>query len=141
MKIKIKKLNSKAKIPTYAKGGDAGMDIYASEKRVLQPGEIASIQTGIAVELPRGYVGLIWDKSGISHKNGLKTLGGVLDSGYRGEILVGFANLSKKPYIIQSGDKIVQMLIQKYEKAEFSLVDELSKSDREIGRFGSTGTR
>ncbi|MCX6713784.1 MAG: dUTP diphosphatase, partial [Candidatus Vogelbacteria bacterium] len=85
MKIKVKKLDLEAKLPSYAHLGDAGMDIYALEDVVLKSGERARIKTGIAIEIPNGFVGLVWDKSGISTNHGLKTLAGVVDSGYRGE--------------------------------------------------------
>jgi dUTP pyrophosphatase len=94
--IKIKKIDSDAKIPTYAHEGDAGMDIYSVEDLVVKAGEHAKVHTGIAMEIPDGFVALVWDKSGISMNYGLKTLGGVVDAGYRGEVVIGVVNLSKK---------------------------------------------
>ena len=81
MKIKIQKLNKDAKIPTYANPGDAGIDLYAIKKYKIKPGQIGLIDTGLAFELPPGIVGLIWDKTSVAMKNGLKSLGGVLDEG------------------------------------------------------------
>jgi dUTP pyrophosphatase len=139
MKIKIKKLHPDAKIPQYAHAGDAGMDLFTVEQFELEPGERKSIPLGLAMEIPEGYVGLIWDKSGLSHKYGIKSFGGVVDSGYRGEIHAGVMNLSDKYFSFEKGHKIAQLLIQKIEQAEFKEVEELSDSDRGEGRFGSTG--
>ncbi len=140
MKIKIKKLHPDARIPIYAHKGDAGMDLYTVETFELEPGERKSIGLGLAVQIPTGYVGLIWDKSGLSHKYGIKSFGGVIDSGYRGEIHAGVMNLSNKFFRFEKGQKIVQLLIQKIETATLEEVDELeSITDRGEGRFGSTG--
>ena len=97
------------------------------------------VGTGIAIEIPDGYVGLIWDKSGLAQKYGLKTLGGVVDSTYRGEIMVGVVNLDSKPYTFEAGHKIAQILIQKIEKVNIVDVDELSVTARGHHAFGSTG--
>ena len=139
MNIRVKKLHPEAKVPVFAHPGDAGMDMYAVEDMVLKPGERASIPTGIAIELPDGYVSLVWDKSGVSHKFGVKTLGGVLDSGYRGEYLIGLVNLGQVNFDIKKGQKIAQLLIQKVEHPEIEVVEELSETSRGTGAFGSTG--
>ena len=139
MILKIKKLKGDAKLPSYAHPGDAGMDIYSCEERTLLPQEQALISTGIAMEIPDGYVGLVWDKSGLSTKHGLKTLAGVIDAGYRGEISIALANVGSGPYTFKKGEKIAQMLIQKVEHPQFQEVDELSESSRGTGGFGSTG--
>jgi dUTP pyrophosphatase len=97
------------------------------------------VPTGIAMEIPEGYVGLIWDKSGLSIKNGIKTLGGVIDSTYRGEVLVGMINLSDADYTFLKGHKVAQMVIQKKEFVDFEEVSELSDTVRGEGGFGSTG--
>jgi dUTP pyrophosphatase len=89
MEIQIKKLHPDAKLPTYAHPGDAGMDFYTIEDVTIMPGEIAIIHTGIALAVPLGYAALLWDKSGLANKHGLKIVGGVFDAGYRGEILPG----------------------------------------------------
>jgi dUTP pyrophosphatase len=137
--LKIKKLHPDAKIPSYAHPGDAGMDLYSLEKVEIKPGERLKIRTGIATELPDGYAGLWWDKSGLSNNYGLKVLGGVLDAGYRGELLVGLINLSKETYVVEKHHKVTQMLIQKVEHPEIIEVEELSDSSRGAGGFGSTG--
>lgn len=139
MKIKVKKLHSEAKVPHYAHHDDAGLDLFCVENVTVAPMERVQVKTGIAMELPEGYVGLIWDKSGLSHKHGLKTLGGVLDAGYRGEIKIGIINLSKEPYIFEAGHKVAQILIQKVEHATIEEVEELSDSHRGDNAFGSTG--
>ncbi|MFO0718684.1 MAG: dUTP diphosphatase [Candidatus Paceibacterota bacterium] len=137
--LKIKKLRADATLPTYAHPGDAGLDIYTCESVSVEPGEKTAISTGIAMEIPEGYVGMIWDKSGIAIKNGIKTLGGVVDSGYRGEVLIGVINLSKERYTFEKGHKVAQMVIQKKEDVVVEEVQELSDTSRGEGRFGSTG--
>ncbi|MFA6315380.1 MAG: dUTP diphosphatase [Candidatus Paceibacterota bacterium] len=139
MNLKVKKLHQNAKIPSYAHQGDAGMDIFTLERTVLKLGERVAVKTGISMEIPDGYVGLVWDKSGIAIHEGLKIIGGVIDSGYRGEIMIGVINLSDREYTFEAGHKIAQMLIQKIESPEIEEVDGLSETERGHGGFGSTG--
>ncbi len=139
MKLKVKRVISDAKLPSYAKKSDAGMDLYASESITLNTMERGVVKTGIAVEIPKGYVGLVWDKSGLSHTHGIKTLGGVIDAGYRGEIKVGVVNLSQEAYTFKKHHKVAQLLIQKVEQVEIEEVSELSESERGHSGFGSTG--
>jgi len=139
MKLKIQKLHPNANIPSYAHPGDAGLDIHSIAKHALAPGERAMIPTGIGLALPPGTVGLVWDKSGLAIKKGLKTLGGVIDEGYRGEVMIGLVNLSDADYVIEAGDKIAQILIQQVERPELETVDELDDTSRGTGGFGSTG--
>lgn len=139
MQIKFKKLNENAVAPQYAHSFDAGMDLFCLENMSVAPNERVQISTGIAMEIPEGFVGLIWDKSGLSHKSGLKTVGGVVDSEYRGEIKVGMINLSDETYQFEAGHKIAQMLIQKVEQVDLIESDELSDTVRGDGGFGSTG--
>src|SRR3989344_2383415 len=139
MKIKIKKLYPEAVIPKYVHEGDAGMDLFAVESFELEPGERKSVPLGLALEIPKGYVGLIWDKSGLSHKYGIKSFGGVIDSGYRGEIHSGVMNLSDKFFSFEKGQKIAQLIIQKIENVQFEEVEKLSQSQRGEGGLGSTG--
>lgn len=141
MKLKIKKLHPCAIIPQFAKKHDAGMDLYAVEDREIQPGEVGFIKTGLAMEIPEGYVGLIWDKSGFSTKTKMKTLAGVIDAGYRGEIIVCMFNLCNHTHHIEKGIKVAQMLIQKIEHPQIEEVEELSETDRGISGFGSTEHR
>lgn len=140
MKLKIKKLIDEATLPSYSHKTDAGLDLYSSGSYILPPGRsIRQIKTGIAIEIPDGYVGLIWDKSGLSQKHGLKILGGVIDSSYRGEIMVGITNLGTSEYIFHTGEKVAQMLIQKVEHAEIEEVENLDETERGEKGFGSTG--
>ena len=126
-------------MPIYAHVSDAGMDLFADEAVIIRAGARAQIKTGIALAIPEGCVGLIWDKSGISHKEGLKTLGGVVDAGYRGEVLVGLINLSDTPYEVAKGAKIAQMLIQAVERPDIECVETLDETTRGAQGFGSTG--
>lgn len=137
--LKFKKLVSDAKPPSYSHPGDAGMDICASKEVAIKKGEAVKIPTGIAMEIPDGYVGLVWDKSGLSTNHGLKTLAGVIDSGYRGEIMIGLINLGKEDYMIEKYQKVAQILIQKIERGSFEEVGMLSDTSRGADGFGSTG--
>lgn len=141
MKIQIKKINPEAKTPIYAIKNDAGMELYSVEDLIVEPGKILACGTGVAVAIPVGYVGLIWDKSGVAFNGGVKTMGGVIDSSYRGEIKIILTNLSDKNYVIKKGDKIAQMLIQKVEIPDIEEAEELDDTERGEGRFGSTGIR
>ncbi|MES2213734.1 MAG: dUTP diphosphatase [Patescibacteria group bacterium] len=139
MEVQIKKINDEAIIPAFAKAGDAGMDVFCNETVTLMPGQIVRVKTGIAMHIPEGCAGLFWDKSGLSMNHGLKTLGGVIDSGYRGEVLVGMINLGTEAYTIEKGNKVAQMIIQKVEHPEIREVEILADSERGESGFGSTG--
>lgn len=148
MKISIKKTDPNAKVPTYAHGTDAGMDLYYStegdESIVIHPGARAVVNTGIAFAIPRGYVGLIWDKSGIASKTGLKVMGGVIDAGYRGEVMVCLLNTSTDLVVIEPYQKIAQILIQPVMHPHIEIVEgELpaAEDERGEGGFGSTGLK
>jgi len=138
MKLQIKKLNPEAKIPSYAHLGDAGLDLFSCENTILYPGEKKLVSTGISIGFPSGYVALIWDKSGVA-ASGIKTMGGVIEHTYRGEYKVIMLNTGKKPYKIEKGQKIAQLLIQPIVTAEIQEVSELSETSRGEGAFGSTG--
>jgi dUTP pyrophosphatase len=139
MILKIKKIHPEAVIPQYAKANDAGMDLYAVGSYEMKPGDSVLVKTGIAFEIPEGHAGLIWDRSGFSTKNKVKVLGGVIDAGYRGEIIVGLINLSESVVMIEPGIRVAQILIQKVEQHVIEVVEELSVSERGGGGFGSTG--
>lgn len=139
MQLKIKKLHPDAKVPTFAHATDAGMDLYAVENIVIPAGEHRLVKTGIAIAVPDGYVALVWDKGGVANKRHLKSVGGVFDTDYRGEYLIGLYNFGKEPQSFQKGDKIAQLLIQKVEHPEIVEVDELDDTPRGDGAFGSTG--
>jgi dUTP pyrophosphatase len=139
MKILVKKLDPEAIIPKFALHGDAGMDLYSVQDFALKPGERIPCKTGIAIKIPEGYAGLIWDKGGPSHKFGIKILGGVFDSNYTGEWLIGLVNLGKVDYEIKKGQKIAQVLFQKIETPKIEEVLEMPETNRGEGRHGSTG--
>ncbi len=141
MILKIKKLHKDAKLPTKGHPGDAGMDFYAIEDVVFAPGARGQVRTGVAIEIPEGYVGLIWDKSSLSFNQGLKTLGGVIDAGYRGEIIMSLLNTSDKEFTLEKDHKVAQMIIQKFEDCEIVEADELPDTIRGAGREGSTGKK
>ena len=139
MIIRVKKLSPDAVLPSYAHPGDAGIDMYSNETVTVGPGEAVKIHSGVSLEIPDGYVGLVWDRSGLSTNHSLKVLGGVIDSGYRGEFICGIINLGKQSYTFEKGHKVAQMLIQKVEHVEIIESDSLSETTRGVGGFGSTG--
>lgn len=139
MHLKVKKLNSEAKLPTHGHPGDAGMDFYTIEDVVFPAGKQNSVHTGVAIEIPDGYVGLVWDKSSISFNKGLKVMGGVVDASYRGEVIMNLLNVTDHEVILPKGHKIAQVLIQKFEHCDILEVGELSDTVRGHGREGSTG--
>ena len=139
MTIKVKKLAADAIAPTFMRKGDAAMDLYANEEATIPPNERKIVGTGIAMALPFGYAGLIWDRSGCAAKYGLKTMGGVLDSNYRGEIKIIIHNLAKDPFKVEKGMRIAQMVIKAVEQREIEIVDELDETNRGENRFNSTG--
>lgn len=126
-------------LPAYASEGAAGADLRASECVLISPGERAAVATGLHLEIPPGYVGLIWPRSGLALSHGVDTLAGVIDSDYRGELRVVLINLGEEPLILQPGERVAQILIQRVERAEFVRSESLAESDRGAGGFGSTG--
>ena len=138
MKVKIKKLHEDAVIPGYAKDGDAGMDLTAVD--VESDGGIITYKTGLAVEIPRWHVGLLFPRSSV-YKTGqsLTNCVGVIDSGYRGEIMLKFT-LSPYQREYEIGDRVGQLIIMPYPKVEFEEVEELTSTDRGKGGYGSTGS-
>ncbi len=139
MEIKIKKLNNKAILPQAMRPGDAAVDLYSSVDLELKPQERKLVATGIAVAIPQGYWGSIRDRSGLAAQHGLHTLAGVLDSNYRGEILIVMINLGQEKYQIKAGDRIAQMIIEKHEEFSWQEVENLGESNRGEGRFSSSG--
>ena len=140
--ILVTKLDNDAVIPTYAKPGDAGADLYSISDLVLAPGERALVKTGIAIALPNGYVGLVHPRSGLGLKNGISVVNtpGTIDAGYRGEIGVVLINHDlHESFQVKKGDRIAQLVIQKVENAQFKMVDQLPESERATGGYGSTG--
>lgn len=143
-KINIKKLSSNAKIPSYATDFAAGCDLYSSssEKISFNPGETKLIKTGIAMEIPLGYAGLIYARSGLATKRGLAPANkvGVIDSDYRGEIIVALYNHTNEVKEIDPYERIAQLVITPYVKGLFNEVDDLNETKRGENGFGSTGT-
>jgi len=137
MKVKIKKLHPDAVIPKYAKDGDAGMDLTAVD--VVADGGTLTYKTGLAVEIPRWHVGLLFPRSSV-YKTGqsLTNCVGVIDSGYRGELMLKYT-LSPYQREYQIGDRVGQLIIMPYPKVEFEEVKELSDTERGDGGYGSTG--
>ena len=129
--------------PLYAKSGDAGADLRSVEELVLKAGERKLVKTGVKIALPDGYVGLVHPRSGLAAKHGITVLNtpGTVDSGYRGEIMVILFNSSEEDFEIAIGDRIAQLVIQEYVRAEFVRVQELPESDRSETGFGSSGKR
>ncbi len=145
MKVRLKKLNEKAIMPTYGSEYSAGADLYAciDNDIVIEPGKTAFISTGLAMELEAGYVALIYARSGLACKRGLAPANkvGVIDSDYRGEIKVALHNHSDTPQAIAVNERIAQMVVTPYIKCEFEQADELSDTVRGEGGFGSTGRK
>lgn len=139
--LKIVRVNANVPVPKFALKGDAGFDLYVGEMIILPPMGRASINTGYKMEIPKGCVGIIYEKSGLSFKHGIITYGNVVDSGYRGEVRVGVMNLGTEAYTFEPGHKVAQMIIHKYEDVAFKEVKDggLSASDRGERGFGSTG--
>jgi dUTP pyrophosphatase len=143
MKLFIKKLKENAVIPSYAREGDAGMDLFSTEKYLLKSGERILVSTGLAVEIPIGYEMQIRPRSGLALKKGISLVNtpGTVDSGYRGEIGIIIINHGNEDFEINPGDKVAQAVLNKIETAEIEVVDELSESARGEGGFGSTGMK
>lgn len=145
MEVRIKKLSENAVMPTYGSEFSAGADLYAclEEAVIIQPGETYLVKTGLAMEIPEGYAGLIYARSGLASKKGLAPANkvGVVDADYRGEIMVALHNHSNVAATVEPGERIAQMVIAPFLKAEYNLVEELSDTVRGTGGFGSTGTK
>ena len=158
--IKTKKINDNATIPTRAHESDAGWDLYALEDRFIQPQHRALIKTGISFSIPDGYVGLIWPRSGLAVKKGIDVLAGVVDAGFRNEISVVLINFNlpnilfdesknsvayksmfgdSNRFVINPGDRIAQLIIERCYSADWKESDSLNESKRGMGGFGSTG--
>lgn len=145
MNVKVKKLDPNAKLPLYGSPDAAGADLYACmrEDCAILPGQTAFLHTGIAVELPKGTVGLVYARSGLACKSDLAPANkvGVIDCDYRGEILVALHNHGQKERVVSSGDRIAQLVVAPYYTVSFQECDNLDESQRGAGGFGSTGDR
>lgn len=145
MNIKVKKLKSGATVPTMGSKFAAGADLYSAEDAdvVIEPGETKFIGTGLAMEIPEGYVGLVYARSGLACKRGLAPANkvGVVDSDYRGEIKVALHNHGKEAQTVEKGERIAQMVIAPYLSVNYEEADALSETERGEGGFGSTGRK
>ena len=145
MKVSVKKLNDRAVVPTYGSPFSAGGDLYSAEESevVIGPGKTAMIGTGLAMEIPEGYVGLIYARSGLATKRGLAPANkvGVIDSDYRVEIKVALYNQSDAPQAVAAGERIAQIVIAPFLHAEYEVKETLSDTERGEGGFGSTGRK
>ncbi len=141
--IRVKKLKPNAILPTYGSTEAAGADLYAclEETVIIQPGESAFIPTGLAMELPKGYAGLIYARSGLACKRGLAPANkvGVVDSDYRGEFIVVLHNHGSAPQEVSHGERIAQLVVTPVFTPGFAQVEELTDTERSAGGFGSTG--
>ena len=136
--LPAKRLDPRATLPTRAHHDDAGLDLYVLEDLTLAPGEGGMARTGIAVAVPAGHVGLIADRSSLA-KRGLKTVGGVIDAGYRGELGVILWNLSGQKQKLSAGDRLAQLLIVPIATPAVVELEALDETARGAGGFGSTG--
>ncbi|MBV9606735.1 MAG: dUTP diphosphatase [Solirubrobacterales bacterium] len=142
MTLKVRRLDGRARLPTRAYPGDAGLDLYALEDAVLEPGRRASIPTGIAVEIPDGEAGLVLARSGLAARHGIALVNapGLIDSGYRGEIRVLLLNTDRdEVFRIAAGDRIAQLVLVRVQTPAVEEVEELAVSERGGGGFGSSG--
>jgi dUTP pyrophosphatase len=143
--VKFKKLTQTATVPTYGTSQAAGADLYAAMDTpvTINPNETQFIHTGIAIEIPEGLVGLVYARSGLACKKGIAPANkvGVIDSDYRGEIMVALHNHSDNPVTIEANERIAQLVLTPFITANFCEVDELDDTDRGEGGFGSTGRK
>lgn len=142
MEVKIKKLTPTAKLPTYGSACSAGADLYSDESEFnIAPGETHLVHTGLSIEIPEGFGGFIYARSGLATKKGLAPANkvGVIDADYRGEVRVALFNHSQTVQTVEAGERIAQLVIAPFLKAEFTETDELSETERNEGGFGSTG--
>jgi dUTP pyrophosphatase len=143
MNLRIARLDERARLPTRAHDGDAGLDLYALRDAVLGPGERASVPTGIAVEIPPGQAGLVLPRSGLAARHGISVVNapGLIDSGYRGEVRVLLLNNDReRPFTLSAGDRIAQLVLVRVELPTPVEVDSLTDSERGVGGFGSSGS-
>lgn len=137
------KIQTKSRLPSYGSKYSAGMDIYCSNEEdiIIGPGQVKTINTGLRMEIPEGYFGAIYPRSsaGIKLRISLANSTGIIDSDYRGEIVLALVNNGDKDLIVKKNDRLVQMVIQPYVKANILLVDSLEDSERGQGGLGSTG--
>jgi dUTP pyrophosphatase len=141
-RLRVRRLDPAARLPTRAYEGDAGLDLYALEPAELEPGGRASVRTGIAVEIPPGQAGLVLPRSGLAARHGIALVNapGLIDAGYRGEINVLLLNTDRTTtFTVAAGERIAQLVLVRVETPEVTEVEELALSERGAGGFGSSG--
>lgn len=139
MTLQIQKLHPDAQLPIFAYNGDAGADIFSIEQLELLPGEKAAVRTGLKLAIPEGYAGFVWDKSGLAVKHHIKTMAGVIDSNYRGELLIVLTNLGRQPYQVEKWSKIAQLVISPVYIPQIVETEIQDVTERGEKRFGSSG--
>jgi dUTP pyrophosphatase len=143
MNLRVMRLHPRARLPTRAHDGDAGLDLHALEEAVLAPGERAAVRTGIAVQIPDGEAGLVLPRSGLAARHGIALVNapGLIDAGYRGEVQVLLLNTDPHaPFTVAAGDRIAQLVLVKVQSSEVIEVEALETSERGAGGFGSSGS-
>lgn len=142
MQVRIVRLDEGLELPSYARAGDAGLDLRARSDAALAPGRRALVPTGVAIALPAGYVGLVHPRSGLAARHGVTIVNapGTVDSGYRGEILVNLINLDpEETFTVHRGDRIAQLVVQRYARVELVESADLPDSERGTGGHGASG--
>ena len=140
--LRVRRLHPQARLPTRAYDGDAGLDLYAVEAITLEPGERASVSTGIAIEIPEGQAGLVLPRSGLAARHGIALVNapGLIDAGYRGEVRVLLLNTDRQEaFMIGPGERVAQLVLVRIEIPKVAEVEELALSERGSGGFGSSG--
>ncbi len=143
MSLRVARLDARARLPTRAYPGDAGLDLYALDGAELAPGERATVRTGVAIEIPAGHAGLVLPRSGLAACYGIALVNapGLIDAGYRGELKVLLLNTDREePFTITAGDRVAQLMLVSVQLPRVVEVDALAVSERSIGGFGSSGS-
>ncbi|MGH3127723.1 MAG: dUTP diphosphatase [Gaiellaceae bacterium] len=142
IEVAVRRLRPDAEIPRQAYEGDAGLDLVACEPAVLEPGDRATVPTGVAVEIPEGYAGFVQPRSGLAARHGIGIVNspGLIDSGYRGEIRVVLLNTGREPFSVEAGMRIAQLVIAPVASVRLVEVDELAASERGSQGFGSSAS-
>ena len=138
--LKVKAEDEKL-VPKHANEGDAGLDLRAKEPVLIEPGKTGRVGTGLKMAIPEGYFGMVAPRSGLAAKHGITMANtpGIVDSGYRGEVKLPLHNLSNRPYVVEEGERVAQMILVPYISAKCRQVDDLGETERGTGGFGSTG--
>jgi len=139
--MKIKKIHSQAKTPTRGSYDSAGHDLYSVEHAIIPPHRSAKLGTGLCMEMEKGTVGLIWERSKLASKFGLQVMGGVVDCDYRGEVMISLYNNSDTPYEVKVGDRMAQIIFQQYIDYDFEDVEQLNDTPRGTNGINSTENR